>query len=240
MRAVKRLSDWKVMEITASHWQKHIWACLEIPAGFSCEIKFFSFSHPSANCFPTQNGHCRTGNVFVINNICTNSGLFPVPDVAFCLCCCISVPAWHCLHCMHLCTYLAETKSRCYLIFLHSSTKFGGESLWKLYLLIIFCFPILLPGQILWLICIFIQCYLPYSHTPRRQKQTDYTLFSLNVVHFSKQIKYAFAVRFKYFYCILSDVTLVKNILKNVGLIIIIICDYIMRNWIKIIEHLVV
>lgn len=104
-------------EITASHWQKHIWACLEISASFSCEIKFFSFSHPSANCFPTQNGHWRTGNMFVINKIHTNSGLFSVPNVAFCLYCCISyyLLAWHCLDCMHLCIYVAQSKSTCYI-----------------------------------------------------------------------------------------------------------------------------
>lgn len=34
---------------------------------------------------------------------------------------------------------------------------------------------------------------------PRGQKQTEYTLFFLNVVCFSKETKYAFAVRFKYF-----------------------------------------
>lgn len=111
--------DPEVLEITAPHWQKHIWAWLEIPNGFSSDIKSFSFSHLWANCFPTQNRQWRMGSMFVINKTPVNSGLFWVPKVGFCLCCFISccLPVCLALFVFCVCMYFDDKKLGYYLRF---------------------------------------------------------------------------------------------------------------------------
>lgn len=81
--------------------------------------KVLFIAHLSANCFPSKNGHWRTGSMFVINKIPINSGLFWVPKVGFYLYCFISCYLLVCLalFALFVCTYLDDSKASYYLRF---------------------------------------------------------------------------------------------------------------------------